>query len=118
MSFISFETNIIFYYFNNHLFFYDLRNYISVLKKCSTRLNNPKQTKSKKMNLLKIIFLLITIAEADLIGFNRLGNNVHSFRKNGKNSLYGSRQQRQPRYKFRGNQIKTMRRYYKTFKLV
>ena len=69
------------------------------------------------MNLIKIILLLITLAEADLIGFNRLGNNVHSFNKNGRNNLYGNRMQRQPRYKFRGNQIKLMRRYYKNLKL-
>ena len=69
------------------------------------------------MNLLKIILLLVTLAEADLIGFNRLGNNVLSFNKKGKNALYGSHMQRQPRYKFRTNQIKMMRRYYKTLKL-
>ena len=65
------------------------------------------------MNLLKIIVFLITIADADLIGYNRLGNNVHTFKNKGKNALYKSHMQRQPKYKFRGNQIKMLRRYYK-----
>ena len=86
------------------------------MKKCTSQLNNPKQIKKQTMNFIKIILLLVSLVESDLIGFNRLGNNVHSFHTNGKNSLYGSRMQRQPRYKFRGNQIKMMRRYYKTLK--
>jgi hypothetical protein len=68
------------------------------------------------MNFLKVVLLVITFAEADQIGFNRLGNNVHSFLKFGKNSIYGSRKQRQPRYKFRGDQIKMMKKYYRTLK--
>ena len=86
---------------------------IKTCQKSTFHINYQKQT----MNILKIIILLITIAEADLIGFNRLGNNVLSFNQNGKNALYGSHMQRQPRYKFRANKIQMMRRYYKTQKL-
>ena len=66
------------------------------------------------MNILKIILVLLTLAQADLIGFNRLGNNVLSFEKKGRHVLYGGHIKRQPRYKFRSNQRKMVRKYFKT----
>lgn len=65
------------------------------------------------MNILKLVFFLLALVEADLIGFNRLGNNVLLYEKNGKDALYGRNINRHPRYRFRYNKISMMKRYFK-----
>ena len=67
------------------------------------------------MNFLVILSSLLSLVAADLIGYNRLGNNVYSFNKAGPNALYGSIANMQPRYKFRRSNA--MRRYFKSLPL-
>ena len=71
------------------------------------------------MNFLAILSALLSLSAADLIGFNRLGNNVYSFNKAGPNALYGSIANMRPRYKFNAHSRRSngLRRYFKTLPL-
>jgi hypothetical protein len=63
------------------------------------------------MNIITLLAIILNIVSADLIGFNRLGNNVYSFKQSA--NVYAPAYKKQPRFKMTGRDRRS--RLYKQY---
>ena len=76
-----------------------------ILKKLYS-FKNKSLIKKFKMNILNLLAIILNIVSADLIGFNRLGNNVYSFKQSA--NVYAPAHKKQPRFKMTGRNRRSL----------